>query len=40
MLPEYLASAVNALTNILNISYHTEGDFFQLNLPQIDGKIG
>ena len=28
LLPEYLSSAVNALTNSLKISYHTEGDFF------------
>ena len=40
MLSEYLSSAVNALTNSLKISYQTEGDFLQFNLPQIDGKRG
>ena len=40
MLPEYLSSAVNALTNSLKISYQTEGDFSQLNLPGIDKKTG
>ena len=40
LLPEYLSSAVNALTNSLKISYQTEGDFFQLNLPRIDEKRG
>ena len=39
-MPEYLSSAVNALTNSLKISYQTEGDFFQLNLRRIDEKIG
>ena len=28
------------LENGLKISYHTEGDFFQLNLPRIDEKRG
>ena len=27
LLPEYLSSAVNALTNSLKISYQTEGEF-------------
>ena len=40
LLPEYLSSAVNALTNSLKISYESEGDFFQLNLPRIDDKRG
>ena len=40
MLPEYLSSAVNALTNSLKISYQTEGDFFQLSLPRIEEKKG
>ena len=40
LLPEYLSSAVNALTNSLKISYQNEGDFFQLNLPRIDEKRG
>ena len=39
-MPEYLSSAFNALTNSLKISYKTEDDFFQLNLPQIDKKRG
>ena len=38
MLPEYLSSALNTLTNSLKISYQTEGDFFQLNLLRIDEK--
>ena len=38
LLPEYLSSAVNALTNSLKISYQSEGDFLQLNLPWIDEK--
>ena len=37
-LPEYLSSAVNALTNSLKISYQTEGNFYQLNLPRIDAE--
>ena len=40
LLPEHLSSAVNALANSLKISYQTEGDFFQLNFPQIDEKRG
>ena len=40
LLPEYLSSAVNALTNSLKISYESERDFFQLNLPRIDEKRG
>ena len=40
LLPEYLSSAINALTNSLKISYEPEGDFFQLNLPRIDEKKG
>ena len=40
MLPEYLSSAVNALANSLKISYQTEGDFLQPNLPRIDKKTG
>ena len=40
LVPEYLSSAVNALTNSLKISYHTEGDFSSLNLPRIDEKGG
>ena len=40
LLPEYLSSAVNALTNSLKISYQIEGDFLQLNLPRIDDKRG
>ena len=38
LLEEYLSSTVNALTNRLKISYQTEGDFLQLNLPRIDEK--
>ena len=38
LLPEYLSSAVNPLTNSLKISYQTESDFFQLNLHRIDEK--
>ena len=38
MLPEYLSSAVNPLTNSLKFLYQTEGDFFELNLPGIDEK--
>ena len=33
-------SAVNVLTNSPNILDMTEADFFQLNLSQMDGKIG
>ena len=40
LLPEYLSSAVSALAKSLKISYQTEGDFFQLNLPRIDEKRG
>ena len=40
LLTEFLSSAVYALTNSLKISYQTEGDFLQLNLPRIDEKIG
>ena len=40
LLMEYLSSAVNALTNSLKISYQTERDFLQLNLPRIDEKRG
>ena len=40
LLPEYLSSAVNALTNSIKISYESEGDFFQLNLPRINEKRG
>ena len=40
LLTEYLSSAVNALTNSLKISYQTEDDFLQLNLPRIDEKSG
>ena len=40
LLPEYWSSAVNALTNSLKISYQTEGNFLQLNLPRIDKKRG
>ena len=40
LLKEYLSSAVKALTNSLKISYQTEVDFFQLNLPQIDEISG
>ena len=39
LLLESFSSTVNALTNSLKISYQTEGDFFQLNLPRIDDKI-
>ena len=39
-LPEYLSSAVNALTNSVKISYQTEGDFLQLDLLRIDKKRG
>ena len=37
---EYLLSAVNVLTNSLKISDQTNADFFQLNISQINGKIG
>ena len=37
-MPEYLSSAVNALTNSVKISYQTEGDFLQLNLSRIGEK--
>ena len=37
---EYLSSEVNVLTKSLNISDMTKGDFFQLNLPLIYGKVG
>ena len=40
LLMEFLSSAVHALKNSLKISYQTEGDFFQLNLPQNDEKTG
>ena len=39
-MPEYLSSSVNALTNSLKISYQTEDDILQLNLPRIDEKRG
>ena len=38
--PEYFYSEVNVLTNSPNILDQTKADFFQLNLSQIDGKIG
>ena len=38
--PEYVYSAVNVLTNSPNILDLTKADFFQLNLSQIQGKIG
>ena len=37
---EYLSSAVNAWTNSLTISYQTEANFLQLNLPQIAKEVG
>ena len=37
---EYVYSAANVLTNSPNILDLTKADFFQLNLSQIDGKIG
>ena len=40
LVPEYLSSAVNPLKNGLKISYHSEGDFFELNLSRIDEKRG
>ena len=40
ILREYLSAAVKLLTNSLRISYQTEDDFFQLNLPRIDEKRG
>ena len=39
-LQEYLSPAVNALTNSLKISYQTQGDSFQVNLPRINEKKG
>ena len=39
-MPEYLPPSVNVLTNSLKISYETEDDFFELNLPRIDEKRG
>ena len=35
-----MSSALNALKNSLKILYQTDGDFFQLNLPDIDEKRG
>ena len=40
LLLEYFPSAVNVLTNRLNISVQTKADFFQLNLPLIHKKSG
>ena len=37
---EYLSSVVNVLKNSVKISDETKADFFLLNLPQIDEKIG
>ena len=37
---EYFSSGVNVLTNSKKISDVTKGDFFQLNLCRIHGKIG
>ena len=37
---EYLSSAVNVLTNSLNISNMTKADIMQPNLSQIYGKVG
>ena len=37
---EYVYSAVNVLKNSPNILDLTKEDFFQLNLSQIQGKIG
>ena len=37
---EYVYSAVNVLINSPNIFDLTKADFFQLNLSQINGKIG
>ena len=35
-----LVIGVNPLKNGLKISYHTEGDFLELNLSRIDEKRG
>ena len=35
-----MSSAANVLTNSLKISDMTKGDFFQLNLNPIQGKVG
>ena len=40
LLREYLSSAVNVLTNTLNISVQTKADFFLLNLPRIHEERG
>ena len=37
---EYFSSVVNVLTNSVKSSDPTIADFVQLNLPQIDEKIG
>ena len=37
---EYLSSVVNVLTNSVKISDQTIADFVQLNLPQIQEKLG
>ena len=37
---QYLLWAVNVLTNSLKISDQTDADFFQLNISQMQGKIG
>ena len=39
-LGEYLSSVVNVFTNSPKIWDHTKTDFFQLNLPRIQEKIG
>ena len=38
--PEYFSSGVNVLTKILKMSDQTKADFFQLNLPRNQEKIG
>ena len=38
MREEYLSSAVNVLANTLKIYDHSKAVFFQLNLPEINGK--
>ena len=37
---EYILSAVNVLTNSLKISDETSADIFQLNISQMQGKMG
>ena len=40
MRQQYLPSAVNVLANSLKIFDQSKAVFFQLNLPEIHGKMG